>query len=128
MSGSGGSSDWKNHGTGSIGSSPTRSGGGIGGGGFAGGEDKCEIFEETPLNSPNPAVIKNLRTGEMLTLQIQGSSVVAYTQGGAIAGSITFRKMADLIDCVGEGWSYGAEVKRVSGGLCVVFIRPVGRP
>jgi hypothetical protein len=64
----------------------------------------------------------------MLTLQVQGRSLVALTADGVRAGSITFRWLANLLECIEEGWMYVAEVKRVSGGLCMVLVRPGNGP
>ncbi len=138
MSGSGGSDDWKYRGTSGGASSPsakdrdgqpagTPGGSGVGGGGAA-GQHKCEIVEETALNSPDPAVINTLRPGDLLNLHLQGRSVVAFTSDGKQAGSITFRRLADLLECMGQQWTYVAEVKRVTGGMCQVYIRPDLRP
>jgi hypothetical protein len=129
MSGSGSSDDWKYRGTGPVdSSSPRRGVGGISGGGTDGGNTKCDIHEETPLNSPVPTVIQKLHPGDLLTLELQGHSVVALTSNRERAGSITFRRLADLLECIGEGWTYVAEVKRVSGGLCMVLVRPESHP
>lgn len=136
MSGSGGSDDWKSRSTGSSGPSAagrdgqplgSTGGSGIGGGGAA-GQHKCEIIEETALNSPDPVVIKTLRPGDLLALHLQGRAVIALTPDGKQAGSITFRRLADLLECMGQQWTYVAEVKRITGGMCQVYIRPDLRP
>jgi hypothetical protein len=138
MSGSGGSDDWKTRGTSSGSSHPTAEGaegkpkGGPGtaggGGGGAAGSSKCEILEETVLNSPDASVIKTLRPGDILSLQQQGRSVVATTIQGQKAGSITFRRLADLLECMGLHYTYVAEVRRITGGTCQVWIHPDQRP
>lgn len=125
MSGSGGSDDWKYRGTGRTGPPPSRPGTDIGGGVAADINIKCNIRDETPLNSPDPAVIRLLRRGDMLALQIQGRSLVALTPDGKRAGSVTSRWLVNLLECIEEeGWTYVAEVKQVTGGLCIVVIRP----
>lgn len=138
MSGSGGSDDWKLRGTNGAPARPAsqskgdqKEGTGIGvgaGGGVAAGFHKCAIFEETALNSPDSAVISTLRPGAILRLEQRGRTVVALTSTGQQAGSITFRRLADLLDCIGQHWTYVAEVKRVTGGMCQVYIRPDQQP
>lgn len=138
MTGSGGSDDWKLRGTsggparpGSQSKDKQEEGTGEGmgaGGGVAAGSHKCAIFEETALNSPDAAVIKTLRPGEILKLEKRGRTIFALTSTGQQAGSITFRRLADLIDCIGQHWTYVAEVKRVTGGMCQVYIRPDQHP
>jgi len=139
MSGSGGSDDWKYRGTPGgnhpDSNSPDKKGGliksgavGAEGGGAAAALSKCDIFEETALNSPVPEVIKTLRPGDILNLNQQGRTVVALTSQGKQAGSITFRRLADLLECIGQHWIYVAEVKRITGGMCQVYIRPDQRP
>jgi len=139
MSGSGGSDDWKYRGTPGEGKHTSNSkepkdgavkagAGGASGGGASTPISKCDIFEETALNSPVPDVVKALRPGDILTLHQEGRTVVALTREGKRAGSITFRRLADLLECMDQQWTYVAEVKRITGGMCQVCIRPDQRP
>jgi hypothetical protein len=100
--------------------------GGTGGG--RGGSDtssNCASLDQTvTLNSPNASVIKTLTAGDRLNIELQGSSVVALTQSGAIAGSITFAGIASLKRCLQKGHAYIATVIQVIKGNCEVRIRP----
>lgn len=102
--------------------------GSIGGGGGAADatEDCANLFEQTTLNSPNPAVITQLKPGDILALHLQTprGPVIAVTDGGDTAGSITSAILARLITCLDAGHQFIALVLAVQGGACDVEIRP----
>jgi len=103
------------------------SGGSSIGGGGGGGNDQvtCEtLIVKTVLNSPNPEVVPHLREGEILSIELRGTSLVAMTANGEIAGSITSTMMAKILECIRRGFKYVALVKKISGGHCDVEIRP----
>ncbi len=101
-------------------------GGSIGGSGGGGREPiSCEtLFVKTALNSPNPEVLLQLREGAVLSIEVRGRLLVAVTASGEIAGSITSTMMAKILECIKQGYSYVAIVKKISGGHCDVEIRP----
>ncbi len=96
-----------------------------GGGGGGGGQVTCEtLIVRTALNSPTPEVLPQLREGAVLSIEVRGRSLVAVTASGEIAGSITSTMMAKILECIKQGYSYVALVKKISGGHCDVEIRP----
>jgi hypothetical protein len=100
---------------------------GDGGGGAGSGPDKCAIYETAVLASPVPTVIATLNVGDILTVDLETSPrerVVVRASGGQVAGAITSIRLVDIIECIGEGFSYQAEVKSISGGKVEVEIRP----
>jgi hypothetical protein len=78
------------------------------------------------LASPNAQVIGNLVVGSVLTVVLQENPlrVVALHQG-AIAGSITSARLADIIECIRRGQIYAARVTAINGGIVRVEIYPV---
>lgn len=99
---------------------------GGGGGGYGGptrqGSD-CNIVERVPLNSPQPAVVRTLKVGDVLDVEELNQALIARHQG-AIAGSLTPQRLLDLLDCIERGNVYVAVVCKVKGGLCEVEIHP----
>ncbi|WP_133987068.1 hypothetical protein [Pseudodesulfovibrio indicus] len=101
-------------------------GGGSGGGG--GAHRECpDFFEETVLNSPNHIVLANLEEGDLLSVYLNDegghSTVLAVDGDGNSAGSITIGSLAQLIECLEDGYDYVAVVVSVDGGHCRVQIR-----
>ncbi len=107
------------------------SGSGGGGLGSGGGErrDCSSLFIDTVLNSPVSKVIAQLKKGDTLKISLEaqksGKSLVAKTADGKIAGSLTPAEMAQLIECMDEGFHYVAIVVGIDGGQCRVQIRPI---
>jgi hypothetical protein len=104
--------------------------GGGGGGGIdippVGDGVDCEsLHEETTLNSANPAVVKTLREGDILTLQAQTprGPLVAFTANSQEVGSITSALLARILTCIEQGNEYVAEVIKVRGGQVNVEVR-----
>lgn len=103
---------------------------GFGGGGFTGSDgyiDCGEIIEKTILNSPNPFVLSLLQPLDILEIFLEennGSTRVLVKKNELIAGSVTFAKLAELILCIQSGTNYVAIIDQISGGRCVVQIRP----
>jgi hypothetical protein len=103
------------------------SGGGGGGGSSSGGSSAgdCSIVERVPLNSPQAAVVATLIQGQKLNVELRGGSVVAVVAASnSIAGSLTPRRLVELIDCMDQGRQYHAVIITVRGALCEVEIRP----
>lgn len=113
MSGSGGSDDWKFRGI-----SPA-----AGGASGSVGEEKCRFVHTTLLNSPNASVLQTLSIGDQLDITNNGISIVAITRTGQTAGSITYKHLVDLVECIGDGWKYVAIVLEINGGSCKIQIK-----
>jgi len=108
--------------SGSSGGGPIRSTGGS----FGGGQDDCDISEQTVLNSPVPSVIGSLAIGEELTVHFEPGPpqrLVAQNNATQVAGSITSPAMVRLIACIQKGNEYVALVMKLSGGACTIDIR-----
>lgn len=97
-----------------------------GGGGVQGAIDPCAIDEITMLNSPNRAVLAKLSAGAVLTLDFQAGPprrLVAKTDSGDIAGSITSISLPQLIQCIQQGVVFVTDVLNVVGAVCQVRVR-----
>lgn len=110
------------------------SGGGGGRSHIGSGEgtpDECSSLDiVTPLNSPNPEVVKTLTKGEVLAVAVQTSatnvkSLVAQNLKGRVAGSLTPPSLVTIIACIEKGYNYGATVlDSASGGIVRLRIQP----
>lgn len=110
-------------------------GGGTGGGGTGGGGggttegSPCISFTRTvALNTPIPKVVRSLRVGQLLRLELAGGQstgrIEARTENDDLAGAITFDGVSRLKQCLQEGYTYVAEVVQLpGGGVCMVAIR-----
>jgi hypothetical protein len=104
------------------------SGGGGGGGRSPDPADCSTLVLRTHLNSPKPAVLKTLRKGSRLTVELESHGgkavVVAKTPTGQVAGSITAGSgLAALIACLRKGVEFIAIVNSVAGGGCEVLVQ-----
>ena len=89
--------------------------------------DACNISEVTNLNSVDRAVVSGLRNGDHLPVVFlpgPPQRLVAKTQQGTTAGSITSPSMLQIIQCIQAGVEYEAEVLGVRGAQCQVRIAP----
>jgi hypothetical protein len=99
---------------------------GMGGGGGGGGTPiaTCaSISLKVTLNSPNAKVIRTLKKDDELSIQLKGTSVVAVTDAGEIAGAITFAGITEFKKCLEQGHEYIAIVVQVHQGNCEVLIQ-----
>ncbi|MGX5713199.1 hypothetical protein ACWKWJ_10900 [Sphingopyxis terrae subsp. ummariensis] len=129
MSGGGGGRDDGFGGGGATGGGGTGGGGGPGGGGGGGEEDeRCDIVQSAPLNSPQPGVADKLSVGEQLFVRLSetGARPVLEVRdaAGRLAGALTHRGHVSIIRCIGDGWSYSAIVTSTTGGLVILRIQP----
>lgn len=86
--------------------------------------DCTRISERTVLNSPVPDVVGSLTKGEVLDVKVQnGTSLVAVTEDGDIAGALTPPLLPRIVECIEEGFEYVAIVLSVSGGECRVHVK-----
>lgn len=105
-------------------------GGGSGGpgGGFGPRDDgtPCDQLRfRTSIASPQPAA-DGLDVGDVLRVVLNsGPPVVIHLvdHGGNVVGSLITR-IADLLRCIQDGFSYEAEVEEVDGGDIQVDVRP----
>lgn len=110
--------------SGSGGSSPPR-----GSNGNGGSVDCASLVVDTTLNSPEPLVVKTLKKGDKLAVELgrspQGRDfLLAKTLSGQVAGSLTPPRVLDIMNCLKSGHSYIAEVLAdPTGGECRVRIR-----
>ena len=127
MSGSGGSGGGEWRPTSPAERSDHEAGGGSGGRGGGASSDVCDITEITTLNSLNRTVASTLRVGDVLDVELKVGPPrqLLATRTGAVAGSITSSKSAQIIRCIKrENRAYVAVVITIRGGLCKVEIRP----
>jgi len=94
--------------------------------------DCAMIAEKTILNSPDPDVLKDLRKNDVLivTLKVRNGQniLVAETQDGRTAGSLTLPLLPRILECMGQAFEYVAIVTDILGGRCIVIIQPKARP
>ncbi len=93
--------------------------------------DECTTVDiVTPLNSPNPAVVKDLKKGDVLSVAIHTSannvkSLIAKDSRSRAAGSLTPPSLVTIIACIEKGYEYSAAVlDDPSGGIVRVRIQP----
>ena len=86
--------------------------------------DRCDITEVAVLNTPNPAVVRNLRSGDILDVEARDAPQrqLLAAQRGVIAGSIISPNSSRIYQCINEGRTYQATVVDVQGGRCQVEI------
>lgn len=103
-------------------------GGGGPGGGFGPTDDRtpCDQLKfRTSVASPQPAA-GNLNVGDVLRVVLKpGPPVVIHLideDDNAVGALIT--RIADLLRCIQDGFSYEAEVKQINGGDFDVEVRP----
>lgn len=125
--GGGGGGDWRPTSTiGSTAGTPTGGATGAGGGGGASGPNPCMFTEITNLSSPNAAVVSNVTVGSVLAISLQQTPLrVVAMSGGALAGSITSARLADIIQCLRAGQQYEARVTAINGGQITLEIYPI---
>ena len=102
--------------------------GGSGGGSYEPQPDCKDIVEKTVLNSPNAAVLAQLKPQDQLTLEVKpkgGKTVVAVWKKQT-AGSITFAQIAALKNCIEAGHKFIAVVLQIKSGRCEVLVKPAG--
>ncbi len=101
------------------------SGGGSGGPPISTGDSKsCDIVVRVPLNSVKADVLKKLKVGEVLSVEVENNRLLAKL-GDEVAGALTPRAMTTLIKCIlDQEYSYSATVIQIRGALCEVEVRP----
>ena len=94
---------------------------GGGGGGGDGPFDCSSLVVLTTLNSPVAAVVKRLKVGDKLQVEIERGAtgrdlLIAKTREGEKAGSITPPQLVTIINCMNRGHAYVVAVLSVVGG------------
>ena len=89
--------------------------------------DSCEtLSQQTTLNSPNRAVLIQLKKGTSLAVSVNKTGKAVTVEAlfnGQVAGTITSSIIQRLAECMEKGYQYVAEVVEVQGGACQVQIR-----
>ncbi len=97
--------------------------------GNSGDVDCDSLVVDTTLNSPEPAVVKTLKKGAKLVVELGRSTqgrdlLLAKTRDGKVAGSLTPPRVLDIMHCLKTGHKYIADVSAdPAGGECRVRIR-----
>ena len=78
------------------------------------------------IHSPQPAVIVQISQGDLLSVELQAVplTVVVVKYQGAIAGTLTGVQVSSLINCLQNGYPFGAKVISIEGGKCTIDVRP----
>ncbi len=81
---------------------------------------------QAQLNSPQPGVLKDLRPGMILSVELTPlpKQIVQVLHGKLLAGALTGPQSAQLINCLQNGFPFQAEVISVRGGMCTVSVSP----
>jgi hypothetical protein len=91
------------------------------------GEDCATLSQSTTLNSPNLAVLKKLKKGDLLEISLQKAGkavIVEALYKSEVAGTITSSIIQRIAECIEKGVQYVAEVREdVKGGACKVHVR-----
>ena len=89
-------------------------------------DDCATLAQFTTLNSPNQAVLKNLKKGDLLEINVRPAGkavIVEALYKGQVAGTITSSIIQRLAGCMEKGFKYVAEVREeVKGGACKVHV------
>lgn len=88
-------------------------------------ENKCDITDSTILSSPVSAVVQSLAKNDVLSIVLESQDPVRLkvkTKDGKTAGSITSKRMPDIVECIQKGFEYEAEVQSVDGGRVEVRV------
>ena len=90
------------------------------------GSDCGDLAFLTTLASPNPDEVDSIDVGDVLSvalIEVDDVTVIGVLEsGGAVIGSVVSGRLAELLACLQQGVTYGAEVKSVDGGAVRVRI------
>ncbi len=84
----------------------------------------CDIVERVPLNSVQRNVLVSLRVNQELGVEVRRQSLVATTDSGDVAGSLTPPRLAAILACIEQGREYRAVILKIKGAFVEVEIRP----
>jgi hypothetical protein len=88
--------------------------------------DCSQVFERLTLTSPVPTVLEGLQVNQVLALERPGGTgpLLAVTSDGDIAGSVTGTILTQIFPCMEQGFRFVAVVVSITGGKCLVEVRP----
>lgn len=98
-------------------------GGSYGGGGMS--DFDCDnVYINTTIMSPDPAILATVSIGDILEVSLRSATgpLVAVTVTGDILGTIATMELASLIKCISDGNAYQAEIKNITGGKVQILI------
>ena len=100
------------------------SGGNLGGGGGIPTADCKDISIKTNVTSPDPSVLKTVKVGDLLDIELQTSTgpIIALTSKKKILGSIFTTNPKLLIDCISKGFNYRGRILLIDGADCQILI------
>lgn len=85
----------------------------------------CERLKfRANVNSPQPTMIAALRLADVLSVSLQTtpSTAVIVSVRGTPVGALTGAKVAELVNCLQNGFQYVATVVSLQGGNCTVEV------
>ena len=84
-----------------------------------------DVFvERTALSSPKPSILRKLKEGDLLELELTNdSSPIKALHHGQLVGTVVPESLLQLLQCMQQGNKYLAEVLKISGGSCTVEVR-----
>jgi len=90
-------------------------------------DDCATLSQSTTLNSPNQAVLKKLKKGDLLEISVRKADkavIIEALYKNEVAGTITSSIIQRIAECIEKGFTYVAEVREeVKGGACKVHVR-----
>jgi len=90
------------------------------------GAPECkDLVIQTQLLSPRQPVLSKLTKGAILKVQLiapLGPCVAIYED--EIVGTVIHKDLLQLINCLGRGVDFTALVRNITGGSCLVTIKP----
>ncbi|WP_224347715.1 hypothetical protein, partial [Klebsiella variicola] len=86
----------------------------------------CDVIKfYTNIRSPNPAIVKKLKLGDLLDIELLDNSICALF-GAEILGGVTSPEYYDsLYKCLDGGTLYQASITEINNGQIKVFIYAV---
>jgi|GEM_PF-3558170 len=91
------------------------------------GSPACkDLIIQTQLLSTQPTVLVHISKGDVLNIHLLdriGPCVASFKD--EIAGTVIHKDMLQLINCLNNGKQFIGVVRSVSGGSCLVTIKPL---
>ncbi|QXB60146.1 hypothetical protein [Pantoea agglomerans] len=86
----------------------------------------CEVIKfYTNIRSPNPLVVKKLKIGDLLDIDLIDNSICAVLDGEIVGGVTSTQYYESLYKCLTGGTLYQASVIEINNGQIKVFIYSV---
>ncbi|MCL6742319.1 hypothetical protein [Kosakonia sp. R1.Fl] len=91
--------------------------------GSSSGFYSCEVIKfYTNIRSPNPMIVKKLKIGDILDIEIIENSVCALSEDGVLGGITSPQYLESLYKCLDGGTTYRASICEINNGQIKVFI------